>query len=197
MPNGPLSQRCSLFFFFCFFFFIFYLSLYIYAFKHYHLFLTFSYTLYQAQITRGSSPTSRACKSDGSGVSSLKKDGLNYSDPADQVEILNQQFVNSFTREDCTSFPQMGPGLQKTAAPITIQENGVKKLFEGLNPHKAGGPDHISPRFLKEMAPFIAPSLTSHFKLLMTKVKFQMIGREPMSPNYTRKEIEATTDQYP
>ena len=128
------------------------------------MFLTFSYTLYQAQITRGSTPTSRACKCDGSGVSSLKKDGLNYSDPADQVEILNQQFVSSFTRGDCISFPQMGPGLQKTTPPITIQENGVKKLLEGLNPHKAGEPDHISPRLLKEMAPSIAPSLTFIFQ---------------------------------
>ena len=91
----------------------------------------------------------KGMKCDGSGVSLLKNDGLNYTDPADQVEILNQQFVSSFTREDCTSFPQIGPGLQKTALPITIQENGVKKLLEGLNPHKAGGPDQISPQFLK------------------------------------------------
>ena len=100
----------------------------------------------------------------GSGVSLLKKDGVNYSDQAEQDEILNDKFVGSFAKEDCTSLLQMGPGLTKTAPPLVIQEKGVKKLLDGLNPHKASGPDQISPRFLKEMAPSIAPALTLIFQ---------------------------------
>ena len=41
-------------------------------------------------------------------VTPLKKDGINYSEPIDQVEILNEQFVSAFTKEDCTSIPTMG-----------------------------------------------------------------------------------------
>ena len=44
------------------------------------------------------------------------------------------------------------------------QNNGVKKILEGLNPHKASGPDEISSRFLKEMAPSISPALTLIFQ---------------------------------
>ena len=47
---------------------------------------------------------------------------------------------------------------------MTIQNNGVKKILEGLNPHKASGSDEISSRFLKEMAPSISPALTLIFQ---------------------------------
>ena len=38
------------------------------------------------------------------------------------------------------------------------------KILEGLNPHKASGPEEISSRFLKEMAPSISPALTLIFQ---------------------------------
>ena len=89
---------------------------------------------------------------------------LNYSDPTYGIEMLNQQFVGALTKEDCTSFPQMGPELPKTAPLIGIKEKVVKKLLEGLNTHTASRPDEISPRFLKEMAPSIAPALALIFQ---------------------------------
>lgn len=47
---------------------------------------------------------------------------------------------------------------------ITITEPGVLKLLQTLKIHKAPGPDGISPRVLKELAPSIAPMLTMIFK---------------------------------
>jgi hypothetical protein len=44
----------------------------------------------------------------------------------------------------------------ETAPDINITE-GVRKLLTGLNPHKAAGPDSITPRVLKELADEIAP----------------------------------------
>ena len=73
----------------------------------------------------------KSMKCDGSSVSPLQKDWVNYSDPEEQTEILNDQSVSSFTKEDCTSLPQMGPGLTKTATSLVIQEKGVKKLLDG------------------------------------------------------------------
>ena len=99
-------------------------------------------------------------KFDSSGVTPLKKDGISYSEPTDQVEILNEQFVSAFTKEDCTSIPTMGNNTVNSAPPPNIQVNGVKKLLLGQKPHKASGPDQISSRFLKEMASSVAPALT-------------------------------------
>ena len=94
-----------------------------------------------------------------SGVAPLKKDDINYSEPTDQVEILNEQFVSAFTKEDCTSIPTMGNSTVNSAPPLNIQANGVKKLLLSQIPHKSSGPDQSSPRFLKELASPIAPAL--------------------------------------
>ena len=102
----------------------------------------------------------KGMKCDSSGVATLKRDGTNYLEASDKAEILNNQFASAFTREDCSTMPSMGKSLDTEAPPLTIQNNGVKKILEGLNPHKASGPDEISSRFLKEMAPSISPALT-------------------------------------
>ena len=83
-------------------------------------------------------------KYDGSGVSPLKKDGVTYSDLAAQVEMLNSQFSNVFTKEDCSSMPQMVPSSIKTAPALIILEKGVKKLLDNQTPHKACGPDQVN-----------------------------------------------------
>lgn len=48
----------------------------------------------------------------------------------------------------------------KTSYDITITSNGLQKLLEKLNPHKAAGPDNIKPCILKELAQEIAPILS-------------------------------------
>ena len=47
---------------------------------------------------------------------------------------------------------------------IEFTIEGVTKLLSNLKPNKAGGPDKITARFLKEMASALAPSLTLIFK---------------------------------
>ena len=47
---------------------------------------------------------------------------------------------------------------------IDITCQGVLKLLQNLKPNKAPGPDEISPRVLKTLAPSIAPSLTLIFR---------------------------------
>ena len=80
-------------------------------------------------------------KCDSSGVAPLKKDGINYSEPTDQVEILNEQFVSSFTKEDCTSIPTMRNSTVNSAPPLNFQVNGVKKLLLGQKRHRANSSD--------------------------------------------------------
>ena len=47
---------------------------------------------------------------------------------------------------------------------IKISEQRVRKLMENLSPYKAGGPDGISPRVLRELAGELAPALTIIFQ---------------------------------
>ena len=54
--------------------------------------------------------------------------------------------------------------LDSVLATINITENGVQKILANLNPHKAWGPDNISPRVLKELSSSIAPILTMIFR---------------------------------
>ena len=99
---------------------------------------------------------------DSSDVAPLKKDGINYSEPTDQVEILNEQFLGAFTKEDCTLIPTMGIGTVNSAPPFNIQVNGVKKLLLSQKLHKAvrlwrSGPDLTK---IPEGASPIVPALT-------------------------------------
>ena len=48
---------------------------------------------------------------------------------------------------------------------IEVTVKGVQKLLLGLTPHKAAGPDELSPRVLKEIHEEIAPVLTYIFRL--------------------------------
>ena len=46
---------------------------------------------------------------------------------------------------------------------ITVNKEGGRKLLQGLNPHKAEGPDHIPTRFLEEFATELSPAMTLIF----------------------------------
>ena len=47
---------------------------------------------------------------------------------------------------------------------INITENGIKKLLQNINPHKASGPDNINGKVLKECSSAITSILTLLFK---------------------------------
>jgi hypothetical protein len=55
-------------------------------------------------------------------------------------------------------------GRFETMHDIQITEEQVTKLLKNLNPHKAPGPDNITPRVLKELATHISPILTIIFR---------------------------------
>ena len=102
-------------------------------------------------------------KCDNSGIAPLKKDGITHNDASTKSEILNGQFLSAFTTEDTSCFPDLGTSNYPDAPEIHVNPNGVRKLLRNLKPHKATGPDDISPRFLKEMADPLTPILTLIF----------------------------------
>ena len=53
--------------------------------------------------------------------------------------------------------------------PVNVTVNGVESLLSNLDQSKAGGPDGLPARFLKEMATDLAPSLTLIFQASLRK----------------------------
>ena len=91
-----------------------------------------------------------------------------HSDPQVKANILNDQFANAFTEEDASSLPSLGPSPFPDVPAFEIGTEGVKKLLQGLKPHKASGPDNIPTRFLKEAASELAPALGLVFAASLT-----------------------------
>jgi hypothetical protein len=99
-------------------------------------------------------------------------DGKLVTDPKEMAEVLNTQFQSALSSRETFTAEQLSA---RCPAPpdeanrphcdiITIDETGVRKLLKKLYPNKASGPDGISPRILKELAPELAPSLTLFYQ---------------------------------
>ena len=113
--------------------------------------------------------SSKRC--DSSGVPLLKKDGIGYSDPRNKASILNDQFCSVFTDEVQDNMPSMPTPPAPDMPAFQVHQNGIEKLLQELNPHKAQGPDNIPTRFLKEFAAELAPCLTLIFKASLKQGK--------------------------
>ena len=73
-------------------------------------------------------------------VAPLKnKDGFIHSDSSSKLEILNDQFVSAYTREDKSNIPKKGTSDHPTMDSIQVHGNGVLKLLQDLKIHKATG----------------------------------------------------------
>ena len=100
-------------------------------------------------------------RQESTGVAPLKnKDGFIHRNSSSKVEILNDQFVSAYTREDKTNMPSKGPSPHPTMEKINVQSKGVHKLLSDLKTHKATGPDSIPAYVLKSAAIQLAPILT-------------------------------------
>ena len=107
----------------------------------------------------------KSLRRDNCGVSPLRDhEGKLCSAPSDKANILNKQYESVFTKEDSSDIPTpSGEPLPEMDA-IEISEEGVEKLLKNLNLHKAGGPDGLPAKVLKECASEIAPYLTKIFQ---------------------------------
>ena len=104
-------------------------------------------------------------RSDSGGIAPLRDQGQLVSDARGKAEILNRQFESVFTKDQTATQDVPSPSSPFLTAPdIHITSEGVLKLLSNLKPHKAAGPDQISPRIMKEMAVTLAPTLTTIFQ---------------------------------
>ena len=106
-------------------------------------------------------------RSSNCGVAPLKVEGQLVTDPTAKAETLNRQFQSVFSEGRHYTDEEFSAKCKMTGNPpdnilsdIEVKEEGIKKLLAKLNPHKAVGPDKISPRILRDLAEEIAPILT-------------------------------------
>jgi len=105
-------------------------------------------------------------RKDNSAIPGLRDKGLLHTDAKQKADILNRQFQSVFSTNTPISAENYKSQYSNTdksypvASDINITCNGIEKLLESLNPHKAPGPDQIRPMVLKQLAPEIAPILT-------------------------------------
>ena len=107
-------------------------------------------------------------------IKSLKRDSINIppikngekleTETAGKANALNNQFQSVFVTEGNAPMHDKGPSPHKQMPKFDIDINGVTKLLQNLNIHKASGPDNVNARILKELHSETAPILTFIFK---------------------------------
>ena len=73
--------------------------------------------------------------------------------------MLNQQFKSVFTNKPLSNLPDKGPSPHSTMPEISVTCQGIENLLNGLQTHKAAGPDAISAKILRATSDIIAPIL--------------------------------------
>ena len=101
----------------------------------------------------------KSLKKDAYGITSLRENGILKTDTKEKANICNRQFQSAFTREDDSDPPSKGASPFSSMGDITVDPKGVAKLLDGLNVHKASGPDGLNARVLKECSNEISPIL--------------------------------------
>ena len=85
------------------------------------------------------------------------------SDSLGKVDLLNDYFFSIFTKEDTST--SLDPTLLiPPIGKVIVTPNGVQKLLNALNANKAGGPDKLPTRILKELPQEMAPLLAYLFQ---------------------------------
>ena len=123
----------------------------------------------------------KSLRKDNTGIAPLRENGKLYAAPKEKANILNKQYQSVFTVEDKSNIPTPTGKPYPDMCDIVVTEEGVLRLLQKVNPHKACGPDELPARILKECAYELAPILTLFFSTKHLKtVCCQMTGRKQM-----------------
>ena len=107
----------------------------------------------------------KARRNDNIGVAAIKNNDILYHDSKTKAELLDHQFKSVFTMDDDTDhLPTMSHPKYPNIENITISIEGVEKLLDNINIHKASGPDKIPNIILKTCSKEIFSALASIFQ---------------------------------
>ena len=85
----------------------------------------------------------KAKREDNIGIASLKNKGQLITDCLGRAEILVDQFLSVFTKEDDQPLPRVSRRVEEDLPPLKISEEGVLKLLRNIKVNKAAGPDEL------------------------------------------------------
>lgn len=80
------------------------------------------------------------------------------------VNVLNEQFVSVFTRENAEDIPNVRKKTNACVNDVDVSVGTIKSLLKELRENTACGPDEIYAKILKELAEFLALPLQILFK---------------------------------
>jgi hypothetical protein len=126
-------------------------------------------------------------------------DGNIVSDPVDRANCFNDFFGSVFT-VDNNILPHIDSRVPEHVSLnyITFTRTEVFKILKQLNAKSAGGPDHIPPILLKNIAPSIAAPLASMFELFFQHSFLPKIWRESIvKPIFKNKDSSSVTNYRP
>ena len=105
----------------------------------------------------------KAKREDKIGIAPLKNKGQQITDCLGRTEILVDQFLSVFTKEDDKPLPRVSRRVEEDLPPLKISEEGVLKLLRNIKVNKAAGPDELPNRVLQECAAEVTPAITAIF----------------------------------
>ena len=96
----------------------------------------------------------------------LRKDGSYTSNDQEAAEALNEQYFDTFTKEDTTNIPDidMKPLQSDKLRNFSIDRDRVLKAIRNLKVNKSPGIDGIHPKALKELDEVISYPITMIYK---------------------------------
>ena len=95
-----------------------------------------------------------------------RKDGTYTTNDQEAAETLNEQYFDTFTKEDMTNIPDIEPKplLTEPLKDININRERVQKVIRNLKVNKSPGIDGFHPRVLKELEEVISLPITIIYK---------------------------------
>ena len=113
-----------------------------------------------------------ACRRcDNSCVTPLMKNDVLHNESRVKANLLTDQFVSVFTREESSNLPDLGDGLHLDVPTFEVSKTGVKKLLSNIKLHTASGPGNIPVYLLKEGAVELTPVFTPFFNATLHQGK--------------------------
>ena len=108
-------------------------------------------------------------RKDSCGIAPLKENGRLHAEPNDKADILNRQYVSTWTKEDKSSIPSPNRTPFWSMPEIEVINKGMVKLLLKLNPNKVSKGAKIRNRYKQ------VPHLTQETNGKVTK----SVTREP------------------
>ena len=112
-------------------------------------------------------------KNEVSDIPALFHDNKTFTDNDAKAQLLNDIFIDQTKIDDANfSFPPHERNNIHILENISINSKEVFRILKSLDISKATGPDGISARLLRQVAPAISESLTKLFNISLAENKF-------------------------